>query len=125
MINKLLLIFTIYLFSDLAYSQLPEKVSPEVYKVILENKDVKVYEVEFNPGQSDKMHKHKVTTFYVVEGGTFKSTAKDGTITEREFKAGDNGHTDQGAVHQVTNTGNTTIKILLVEHKKLRIKKKK
>ena len=50
MINKLLLIFTIYLFSDFAYSQLPEKVSPEVYKVMLENKDVKVYEVEFKPG---------------------------------------------------------------------------
>ena len=32
---------------------LPEEVSPEVYKVLLENDDVKVLEVTFAPGQSD------------------------------------------------------------------------
>jgi len=35
---------------------LPEEVSPDVYKVLLENEDVKVLEVTFAPGQSDNMH---------------------------------------------------------------------
>ena len=37
---------------------LPEKVSPNVYEVLLENELVKVMKVSFAPGQSDNMHDH-------------------------------------------------------------------
>ena len=45
---------------------LPEEVSPDVYKVLLDNDDVKVLEVTFEPGQSDNMHQHGVITFYGI-----------------------------------------------------------
>ena len=44
---------------------LPEEVSPDVYKVLLDNEDVKVLEVTFEPGQSDNMHDHYPVTFYL------------------------------------------------------------
>ena len=37
---------------------LPEEVSPDIYKVLLDNEDVKVLEVTFEPGQSDNLHDH-------------------------------------------------------------------
>ena len=48
---------------------LPEEVSPDVYKVLLDNEDVKVLEVTFEPGQSDNMHDHYPVTFYLLQGG--------------------------------------------------------
>ena len=38
-------------FGSILNAQLPEEVSPEVYKVLLDNEDVKVLEVTFQPGR--------------------------------------------------------------------------
>ena len=47
---------------------LPEKVSPEIYEVLLENEAVKVMKVSFAPGQEDNMHDHYPFTFiYLME----------------------------------------------------------
>ena len=56
---------------------LPEEVSPDVYKVLLENEDVKVLEVTFAPGQSDNMHQHGVMTIYGITGGKLQGTSPD------------------------------------------------
>ena len=47
----------------------PEEVSPDVYKVLFDNEDVKVLEVTFAPGQSDNMHDHYPMTIHVLKGG--------------------------------------------------------
>jgi len=97
---------------------LPEEVSPDVYKVLLDNEDVKVLEVTFEPGQSDNMHDHYPVTFYLLQGGKAQVTLPDGTVNEGEFPTGFTGHNTEKIRHQVKNIGENTIKILLVERKK-------
>ena len=96
---------------------LPEEVSPDVYKVLLDNDDVKVLEVTFEPGQSDNMHDHYPVTFYLLQGGKAQVALPDGTVNEREIPTGFTGHNTEKVRHQVKNIGEKTIKILLVERK--------
>lgn len=96
---------------------LPEEVSPDVYKVLFDNDDVKVLEVTFEPGQSDNMHDHYPVTFYLLQGGKAQVTLPDGTVNEREIPTGFTGHNTEKVRHQVKNIGENTIKILLVERK--------
>jgi quercetin dioxygenase-like cupin family protein len=96
---------------------LPEEVSPDVYKVLLDNDDVKVLEVTFEPGQSDNMHDHYPVTFYLLQGGKAQVSLPDGTVNEREIPTGFTGHHTEKVRHQVKNIGDNTIKILLVERK--------
>ena len=120
--NKVLFFIFVAIFNgNLLFGQLPEKVSPEVYKVLLENDDVKVMEVTFKPGQSDKMHKHNPLTAYFLEGGTTKGTNLNGNSGKpTTHKEGKVMHIPREVTHQVKNVGDTTLRILLVEHKKLK-----
>ena len=97
---------------------LPEEVSPDVYKVLLDNEDVKVLEVTFKPGQSDNMHDHYPVTFYLLQGGKAQVTMPDGTVNEREIPSGFTGHQLEKVRHQVKNIGDSTIKLILVERKR-------
>ena len=118
--DKLHVFLFISVIGSVINAQLPEKVSPDVYKVLLENEDVKVLEVTFKPGQSDNFHKHNVMTFYAVQGGSLQVTSPDGTIRENIFPSGRTGHSNTMTTHQVKNIGKNTVKVILVEHKKLK-----
>ena len=98
---------------------LPEEVSPDVYKVLLENEEVKVTEVTFKPGQGDEMHQHGVMSIYGITGGKLQNTSPDGTVREMEVADGFVGHRNTVTTHQMKNIGDTTVKVILVEHKKL------
>ena len=99
---------------------LPEEVSPDVYKVILDNDDVKVLEVTFAPGQGDNMHEHGVITYNVVKGGKLQSTLPDGTVNEMNIPEGFIGHGNTLVKHQMKNIGDDTVKVIMVEHKNLK-----
>jgi quercetin dioxygenase-like cupin family protein len=119
MISRFILLVLTFGFFSFALAQNPAEVSPEIYKVLLDNDDVTVLEVTFKPGQGDKKHSHKVHTFYVLQGGKVKITEPDGTSKEMEAPSGATVHA--GVVtHQVTNIGDTEVKVILVEHKKLK-----
>ena len=98
---------------------LPEEVSPDVYKVLLENEEVKVTEVTFKPGQGDEMHQHGVMSIYGITGGKLQNISPDGTVREMEVADGFVGHRNSVTTHQMKNIGDTTVKVILVEHKKL------
>ena len=98
---------------------LPEEVSPDVYKVLLDNEEVKVTEVTFKPGQGDEMHQHGVMSIYGIRGGKLQNTSLDGTVREMEVADGFVGHRNTVTTHQMKNIGDTTVKVILVEHKKL------
>ena len=98
---------------------LPEEVSPDVYKVLLDNDEVKVTEVTFKPGQGDEMHQHGVMSIYGITGGKLQNTSPDGTVREMEVADGFVGHRNTVTTHQMKNIGDTTVKVILVEHKKL------
>jgi quercetin dioxygenase-like cupin family protein len=105
--------------SSLGFAQDPSKVSPDIYKVITDNDDVTVMEITFKPGQSDNMHSHLVHTVYVIQGGKIKLTMPDGTAKEMEIPSGASMHLGP-ATHMATNVGETELKLLAVEHKKLK-----
>ena len=83
--------------------ELPEIVSPNVYKVLLDNEEVKVLEVIFEPGEGDLMHEHGVITYFALNGGKMKNTLFDGT--ESEMKIPDNfaGHGSKVVKHKMKN----------------------
>ncbi len=98
---------------------LPEEVSPDVYKVLLENDEVKVTEVTFQPGQGDEMHQHGVMSIYGITGGKLQNVSPDGNVREMEVPDGFVGHRNTVTTHQMKNIGDNVVKIILVEHKKL------
>ena len=101
--------------------ELPELVSPDVYKVLLDNEEVKVLEVIFEPGEGDLMHEHGVITYFALNGGNMKNTLFDGT--ENEMKIPDNfaGHGNKVVKHKMQNIDDSSVKLILVEHKNLKL----
>ena len=97
----------------------PEKVSPEIYEVLLENEAVKVMKVTFAPGQEDNMHDHYPFTGYLLDGGKAQVTMPDGKVNEREFPSGFIAHNGNGVRHKVKNIGSNDMNIILTEHKNL------
>ena len=86
---------------------------------MLDNDEVKVTEVTFKPGQGDEMHQHGVMSIYGITGGKLQNTSPDGTVREMEVAHGVVGHRNTVTTHQMKNIGDTTVKVILVEHKKL------
>ena len=98
---------------------LPEKVSPNIYEVLLENEAVKVMKVTFAPGQEDNMHDHYPFTGYLLDGGKARVTMPDGKVNEREFPSGFIAHNGNGVRQKVKNIGLNYMNIILIEHKNL------
>ena len=53
-------------------------VSPDRFKILLENQHVRVIEYVLLPGQRDEWHTHPPKVSYVVTGGTLRITTEDG-----------------------------------------------
>ena len=102
---------------------LPEEVSPDVYKVLLDNEEVKVTEVTFKPGQGDEMHQHGVMSIYGITGGKLQNTSPDGTVREMEVADGFVGHRNTVTTHQMKNIGDTTEKLMALQKQKKDLQK--
>ena len=95
----------------------PELVSPDVYKVLFEDENMKVIEVEHEPGESDDFHAHHPMTWYAVQGGILEMTAEDGSVSVVEIKTGQVERPLQGQVHRAKNIGDSKFKAILFEEK--------
>jgi quercetin dioxygenase-like cupin family protein len=117
MISKSLLIgFTLILCSGL-YAQDPMEVAPNVYKkVILDNEKVRVFEVEFAPGDVAPWHFLGEHVGYVVSGGKMEMTEKGKEPMVMDIKDGDAMYMP-AITHMVKNVGNTTVKMIVTEMK--------
>ena len=71
-----------------ARAQDPVRVSPGLYKVLLENDQVRVLEFSLKPGQKEAMHSHRASVVYTLSDGKAKSTTPDGKSVIIESKAG-------------------------------------
>ncbi len=60
----------------------------ETHKVVLENAQVRVFDVRVQPGQRVAMHSHPASVVYFLTDTKQKFTYPDGKTEEREFKAG-------------------------------------
>ncbi len=92
-------------------------VSPDRFKVLLENPHVRVVEYVLLPGERDQWHTHPPKVSYVVSGGTLRITTEDGQSFLTEEKAGSATWMDTLGRHFATNVGKTPVRIVLVEIK--------
>lgn len=70
-------------------AQDPLKTSPDQFKVLFENEQVRVLEFNGKAGTKSPMHEHPDHVVYIVTGGKSRFTAADGKVTEADSKAGD------------------------------------
>ena len=95
----------------------PVRVSPDRYRVVLDNAEVRVVEFVLQPGQRDEWHTHPAKVSYVVNGGTLRITQPDGTSIVSEERPGVAQWRNPLGRHYATNIGKTPVRIVLVEVK--------
>src|SRR5205814_5925295 len=89
-----------------ARAQDPVKTSPQYYKVLLENDQVRVLEYRLKPGEKEAMHSHPTGVVYVLSRAKLKFTFPDGRTEERTAAAGKTFWRDS-ITHAVENVGDT------------------
>jgi quercetin dioxygenase-like cupin family protein len=94
----------------------PEIVAGDVYKLILENERVRVFDIRFKPGQKAVMHRHPDHVVYVLADGTLKLTLPDGKSQVFPLKAGQAMWIDAGP-HATENVGKMEAHNLAIELK--------
>lgn len=92
-------------------------VSPDRFKVLLDNEHVRVIEYALLPGERDQWHTHPPKVSYVVTGGTLRITTEDGQSFLTDEKAGSATWMDALGRHYAQNVGKTPVRIVLVEIK--------
>jgi len=100
----------------MARIQDPLVVNSSTIALKLENSRVRVLEATLKPGDKEKTHSHPAYVIYVIAGGKFRNHATDGTVTDGEFKTGEVIYREP-VTHWAENTGDTTIRLELIELK--------
>jgi quercetin dioxygenase-like cupin family protein len=97
----------------------PVAVSPDKYKVLLDNEQVRVVEYSVKPGEKDNPHMDPPKVSYVLSGGTLRISPEGGTPFSSEEKTGDVVWMNSVPRHSVENTGATPVRIVLFEIKRV------
>jgi beta-alanine degradation protein BauB len=88
----------------------------DVYKLVLENERVRVFDVRFKPGQKAEMHGHPDHVIHVLSDYTLNLSFPDGKSQEVGLKAGQTIFMGAGP-HAAVNIGKTDGHALVVELK--------
>ena len=95
----------------------PVEVSPETYKVILDNDYIRMLEISAKPGDRDEMHSHPVNAWYAIKGAKLRLYTADGDSKDVEITPGMAKFQDAVAMHSMENIGDTDLKLIMVELK--------
>jgi quercetin dioxygenase-like cupin family protein len=71
------------------HAQDPVKTSPQYYKVLLENEQVRILEYRLKPREKEPMHSHVAGVVYVLSGGKLKFSYPDGRTEDRSAATGE------------------------------------
>jgi len=99
-----------------AFAQDPAKVSPEVYKVIVDNASVRVLRVSVPVGGKTAMHRHPDHVVIPLTAGKVKFTGADGKAQDAELPV-ETATFMPASTHSGENTGTTAVDALVVEFK--------
>jgi quercetin dioxygenase-like cupin family protein len=99
-----------------AHAQDPVKTSPQYYKVLLENDQVRVLEYRLKPGEKEAMHSHPAGVVYVLSGAKLKVTSPDGKTEERSATAGETIWREP-VTHALQNVGDTEAHAIAIDLK--------
>jgi beta-alanine degradation protein BauB len=100
-----------------APAQDPVKTSPQYYKVLLENDQVRVLEYHLKAGEKEPMHSHPAGIVYVLSGATLKFSYPDGRTEAKTAATGETIWRDP-VTHAVENTGKTEARAIAIDLKK-------
>jgi len=115
--RKVLFLTCIVLAVPIAYAQDPVKVDPNHYKVIVENDQVRVLRIHYNPKEKSVMHEHPASVVVFLNDSKAKFTLPDGSsTTDGGGKAGKVRFSEAGK-HLPEDIGTTPVEAVLVELK--------
>jgi quercetin dioxygenase-like cupin family protein len=98
-------------------AQDPVKQSPQYYKVLLENDQVRVLEYRLKPGEKEPMHTHTSGVLYIFGDAKMRTTYPDGRTEENAGGAGE-AHWRSPVTHALENIGTTEAHALAIDLKK-------
>lgn len=111
----LTLTLAVMIISRVTVAQDGVKMNPDNHKVLVDDDNVRVYEVTFAPGQKMGMHSHPRHVVYALTDGTITLTS-NGKSEAVTLKAGD--AVDMDAVsHSTENSGTSEVRLVVVEIK--------
>src|ERR1700730_6271040 len=99
-----------------AQAQDPVKSSPQYYKVLLENDQVRLLESRLKPGEKEAMHSHPTGVVYVLSGAKLKFSYPDGRTEEKAAATGEAIWRDP-TTHAVENVGDTEAHAIAIDLK--------
>ena len=99
-----------------AHAQDPVKVSPQYYKVLLENDQVRVVEYRLKAGEKEPMHSHSAGVVYVLSGAKIRFSYPDGRTEEKAAATGEAIWRDP-TTHAVENVGDTEAHAIAIDLK--------
>ena len=79
----------------------PVKVSPDKFKIVMENEHVRVVQYSLKPGEKDNWHTHPPKSSYVLSGGKLKVFLENGETITADEKAGTASWTDYVVTYYV------------------------
>ena len=94
----------------------PVKLSPQYYKVPINNDYVRVLEYRLKAGQKEQVHSHPCGVVYYLTSAKWKATSSDGTTTESETIPYEILWRDP-TTHGVENVGKTDARAIAIELK--------
>ena len=94
----------------------PLKLSPQYYKVPVDNEYVRVLEYTLKPGQKEPIHSHPCGVVYYLTGAKFRTTSADGKTSESDTTAGTILWRDP-TIHAAENAGKTDARAIAIEIK--------
>jgi len=95
----------------------PVKVAPDVYKLVLENEQVRVLEVRLRPGAKTERHGHPAVVAVMLQGGRARFTEPGGEVTEIDMPNGQAMYLPE-TEHMTENAGDGEVHGFLIELKK-------
>jgi beta-alanine degradation protein BauB len=94
----------------------PAVVAANVYRPILENARVRVFEARFAPGDKAAWHEHPDHVIHLLTDANLKLTLPGGKTQDIAPRAGETMWMEAGQ-HEAVNTGKDTARLLVVELK--------
>jgi len=111
-----LLLATVALAAPVARAQDPVQVDPKHYSVMLENDQVRILKIHYNPKEKSVMHEHPASVVVFLNASKSKFTLPDGTSTIQSGRAGEVRYSEAGK-HLPQNIGTAPLQAVLVELK--------
>jgi len=102
--------------SRVADTQDPARQSPQYYKVLMENDEVRVLEYRLKPGEKEPMHSHIKGIVYTFGGANLRTTFPDGRTEESPLGSGEVRWRNP-VTHALENIGKTEAHALAIELK--------